>query len=472
MNNFLIKSISYFNKLLITLNGEEMKFIPNSSIKERMLKEIGLNNIEELFSDIPKKIKINDLDLPNSLTQQETFEKLKEISNKNKSYNEMLNFLGGGIKPHFIPSVVKSITSRSEFLTAYTPYQSETSQGFLQAMFEYQSIIAEITGLEVANCSLYDGVTALSEAALMCSRINKKKNFLIPKNISWEKKSVLKNYTKGPEIKINEINYDDKTGKINIEDLKEKINKEISGVYVENPNFFGIFEDNIIEISKIVKDSEALFVVGIDPLSLGIIKSPGDYGADIAIGEGRSLGNPMNFGGSSLGIFSCKKEFLRQIPGRIIGMTKDKEGDKAFSMALQTREQHIRRGKATSNICTNEGLCALAAVIYLAWLGCKGFENLSKINYENGQKLAKKITSLDGFEKKFNSYHFNEFVIKSDRDAKIINKDLLNGNIQGGFSLEDFYPQMKNCMLFGTSELHNDIKFEKLVAGLKEANNV
>jgi len=472
MNNFLIKSISYFNKLLITLNGEEMKFIPNSSIKERMLKEIGLNNIEELFSDIPKKIKINDLDLPNSLTQQETFEKLKEISNKNKSYNEMLNFLGGGIKPHFIPSVVKSITSRSEFLTAYTPYQSETSQGFLQAMFEYQSIIAEITGLEVANCSLYDGVTALSEAALMCSRINKKKNFLIPKNISWEKKSVLKNYTKGPEIKINEINYDDKTGKINIEDLKEKINKKISGVYVENPNFFGIFEDNIIEISKIVKDSEALFVVGIDPLSLGIIKSPGDYGADIAIGEGRSLGNPMNFGGSSLGIFSCKKEFLRQIPGRIIGMTKDKEGDKAFSMALQTREQHIRRGKATSNICTNEGLCALAAVIYLAWLGCKGFENLSKINYENGQKLAKKITSLDGFEKKFNSYHFNEFVIKSDRDAKIINKDLLNGNIQGGFSLEDFYPQMKNCMLFGTSELHNDIKFEKLVAGLKEANNV
>jgi len=472
MNNFLIKSISYFNKLLITLNGEEMKFIPNSSIKERMLKEIGLNNIEELFSDIPKKIKINDLDLPNSLTQQETFEKLKEISNKNKSYNEMLNFLGGGIKPHFIPSVVKSITSRSEFLTAYTPYQSETSQGFLQAMFEYQSIIAEITGLEVANCSLYDGVTALSEAALMCSRINKKKIFLIPKNISWEKKSVLKNYTKGPEIKINEINYDDKTGKINIEDLKEKINKEISGVYVENPNFFGIFEDNIIEISKIVKDSEALFVVGIDPLSLGIIKSPGDYGADIAIGEGRSLGNPMNFGGSSLGIFSCKKEFLRQIPGRIIGMTKDKEGDKAFSMALQTREQHIRRGKATSNICTNEGLCALAAVIYLAWLGCKGFENLSKINYENGQKLAKKITSLDGFEKKFNSYHFNEFVIKSDRDAKIINKDLLNGNIQGGFSLEDFYPQMKNCMLFGTSELHNDIKFEKLVAGLKEANNV
>ena len=449
-----------------------MKFIPNSPIKEMMLKEIDLKNIEDLFSDIPKKIKINNLNLPNSLTQQETFEKLKELSRKNKSFNEMLIFLGGGIKPHFIPSVVKSITSRSEFFTAYTPYQSEASQGFLQAMFEYQSIIAEITGLDVANCSLYDGVTALSEAFLMCSRINKKKNFLIPNNISWEKKSVLLNYAKGPDIKINEINYGAKTGKVDIEDLKEKINNDISGVYVENPNFFGIFEDNINEISEIVKDSGALFVVGIDPLSLGVIKSPGEYGADISIGEGRSLGNPLNFGGSSLGIFSCKKEFLRQMPGRIIGMTKDKVGKQAFSMALQTREQHIRRGKATSNICTNEGLCALAAVTYLAWLGCKGFEDLSKINLENGQKLAKKITSINGFEKKFNSFHFNEFVIKYDGDIKKINKYLLRRNIQGGFLLEEFYPQMKNCMLFGTSELHNDIKFEKLISVLKEVNNV
>ncbi|MCK5300989.1 MAG: aminomethyl-transferring glycine dehydrogenase subunit GcvPA [Candidatus Thermoplasmatota archaeon] len=449
-----------------------MKFIPNSSIKQMMLKEIGLNNIEELFYDIPKKIRINDLNLPNSLTQQETFEKLREISNNNKSYNDMLFFIGGGIKPHFIPSVVKAITSRSEFFTAYTPYQSEASQGFLQAMFEYQSIIAELTGLDVANCSLYDGVTALSEAALMCCRVNKKKTILIPKNISWEKKSVLQNYAKGPRIQIKEIKYDDETGMIDIENLKENINKDVSGIYIENPNFFGIFEDNVNEISKIVKESDSLFVVGIDPISLGITKSPGEYGADISIGEGRSLGNPMNFGGSSLGIFSCKKEFLRQIPGRIIGMTRDKEGNQAFSMALQTREQHIRRGKATSNICTNEGLCALAAVTYIAWLGCKGFENLSKINLENGQKLAKNITSLNGFEKKFKSFHFNEFVIKSDENAKKINRELLKRNIQGGYLLEDFYPNMKNCILFGTSELHDDKKFEILISSLKEVSNV
>ena len=472
MYNFLIKSIMYFNKILITMHGEEMKFIPNSSIKNIMLKDIRLNDIEELFTDIPKKIKINNIDLEKGLTQQETYEKLREISNKNKSYNDMLFFIGGGIKPHFVPSIVKSLTARSEFCTAYTPYQSEASQGFLQAMFEYQSIISELTGLDVANCSLYDEVTALSEAVLMCSRINKKKIFLIPKNISWEKKSVLKNYTKGPKIQIKEFDYNSETGKIDIEDLKNKMNNDISGIYIENPNFFGIFEDNIGEIGKISKEFNILFVVGIDPLSLGITKSPGDYGADISIGEGRSLGNPMNFGGSSLGIFSCKKQFLRQIPGRIIGLTKDKEGKQAFSMALQTREQHIRRGKATSNICTNEGLCALSAVTYLAWLGCKGFENLSKINLENGQKLAKKITSLNGFEMRFNGFHFNEFVIKSDRDAKKINMELLKKNIHGGFLLEDFYPNLKNCMLFGTSELHNETKFEKLITCLKEVSNV
>lgn len=449
-----------------------MKFIPNSSIKESMLKDIGLNNIDDLFSDIPKKIRINNLNLPSSLTQQKTYEKLEEISKKNKSFNEMLFFLGGGIKPHYIPSVVKSIISRSEFLTSYTPYQSEASQGFLQAMFEYQSIISDITQLEIANCSLYDGVTALSEAALMCSRINKKKKFLIPKNISWEKKSVLKNYSKGPQIKINEINYEETTGQIDIEDLKQKINKDTSGIYIENPNYFGFFEEKINEISEIVKDSESLFVVGIDPLSLGIIKSPGEYGADISIGEGRSLGNPMNFGGSSLGIFSCKKEFLRQMPGRIIGMTKDSDGKQAFSMALQTREQHIRRGKATSNICTNEGICALAAVTYLSWLGSNGFEKLSKINFDNGQKLEKKLISIDGFENKFEGNHFNEFVIKTKINPKKINKELLKRNIQGGLILDDFYPKMENCVLYGTSELHNDIIFDKLKSSLMEAKYV
>ena len=449
-----------------------MKFIPNSKIKDSMLKDIGLNDIEELFSDIPKKIGIKELDLPKGLSQLETNQKLRGIAKKNKSFHDIISFIGGGIKPHYIPSVIKTIISRAEFYTAYTPYQSEASQGFLQSMFEYQSIISEIMGMDIANCSLYDGVTALSEAVLMCTRIKKKKTFLIPGNISWEKKSVLKNYTKGPEIKIKEIAYDKKTGKIDLIELKNHIDEDISGVYLENPNFFGIFEDDVNEISEIVKGSGSLFVVGVDPISLGIVKSPGDYYADIVIGEGRSFGNPMDFGGSSLGIFACKKEFLRQIPGRVIGLTKDKEGKRAFCMALQTREQHIRRGKATSNICTNEGLCALASTTYLSWLGSDGLEYLSKTNFEKGHRLAKRIESLDSLEKVFTGIHFNEFIIKSEKDANIIIKKLLKKGIQGGLIIDKWYPELKNCMLFGVSELHSNDDIEKLVSALKEVTNV
>jgi len=446
-----------------------MNFIPNSTIKSNMLKETGLKDIDELFSDIPKQIQINNLNLSKGLSQQETEQKLKEIANKN---NSMPSFLGGGIKPHYISPAVKSIISRSEFYTAYTPYQPEASQGFLQAMFEYQSMISEITGMDISNASLYDGATALGEVALMCSRINQKKTFVIPQNISWEKKSVLKNYAKGPEIKIREISYNTKTGKIDLDKLKKNIDNDITGVYIENPNFFGVFEDDVEKICKIVKDNNSVFVVGVDPVSLGIAKSPGAYGADIVIGEGRAFGNPMDFGGSSLGIFACKNEFLRQMPGRIIGMTKDFDGRRAFCMTIQTREQHIRRGKATSNICTNEGLCALTAVTYLAWLGGDGLEELSKINFEKGQKLAKMIGSINGFEKRFTGTHFNEFVIKSKINPNKINKDLLKKGVQGGLILDKCYPELKDCMLFGVSEMHTDKDMEKLVSTLKEVSHV
>lgn len=445
-----------------------MNFIPNSRLKQEMLKDIGLKNIDELFSDIPQSIRVKELELPDGLTQQETEKHLRYIANKNKSQSELLSFLGGGIKPHYIPAAVKSIISRSEFYTAYTPYQPEASQGFLQAMFEYQSMIAELTGMDVANCSLYDGVTALSEAALMSSRIKRKNKFVIPGNISYEKKYVLKNYCKGPGLQIKEIDYDKKTGKLDIKELKKAVDENTAGVYIENPNFFGIFEDDVDEISKIAKNSNSLLVVGIDPLSLGVTKSPGDYGADIVIGEGRCLGNPNDFGGSGLGIFACKKEYLRQMPGRIIGLTKDVEGKQAFCMALQTREQHIRRGKATSNICTNEGLNALTAAVYLSLLGSVGLEDLSKINFEKGQKLADRITSIEGFEKVFSGTHFNEFVIKCPTNTKRININLLRKNILGGITLDEHYPELKNCMLFGITEIHSDEDIEKLFSALRE----
>lgn len=438
-----------------------MKFIPNSEIKDEMLKEIGLKKIDELFSDIPEKIKLKELKLPEGISQQRAEKKLREIASKNKSCNEFLCFLGGGIKSHYVPPVVKSITSRAEFYTAYTPYQAEASQGFLQAMFEYQSMIAEITGMDVSNCSMYDGSTALSEAALMCSRINKRDTFVIAKNISDDKKSVLKNYAKGPGLKIKEVSFDKKTGKINIKELEKIVDENTAGVYIENPNIFGVFEDEVDKISKVVKASDSLFVVGIDPLSLGITKAPGEYGADIVIGEGRVFGNSMEFGGCGLGLFACKKEYLRQMPGRIIGITNDSDGKRGFCMTLQTREQHIRRARATSNICTNEGLCALSAAVHLSWLGSIGLTNLAKDNLEKANKLAGMIKELDGFDLCFSGKHFNEFAVKcKDKPEKIIKK-LLNKGIQIG-------PALDECILIGVTEMHSDDDFKKLTSVLKE----
>jgi len=445
-----------------------MQFIPNSPLKNNMLKELGLHDINDLFSDIPQKIRIKNLHLPQGRTQQEVEEHMRLLAQQNKSFYEMPSFLGGGMIPHYIPAVVKSVISRSEFYTAYTPYQPETSQGFLQAIFEYQSLIAELTGMDVSNASLYDGATAVGEAALMCTRINKRKTFVVPGNISWEKKSVLMNYTKGAGIRIKEVAYDKKTGMIDLESLKKTIDTETAGFYLENPNFFGVFEDRVDEIHSILQKNQSMFVVGIDPISLGICKSPGEYGADIVIGEGKSLGNPLDFGGSTLGIFTCKNEFLRQIPGRIIGMTKDQQGKRAFCMTLQTREQHIRREKATSNICTNEGLCMLAAATYLSWLGSKGLHELSKINFQRGQELEKKIIALPGFTKMFTGVHFNEFVIRCP-DAKKIHKHLLRQGMQGGLLLQQWYPELTNCMLFGITELHSEESIERLISLLKEA---
>jgi glycine dehydrogenase subunit 1 len=448
-----------------------MQFIPNSSVKDSMIKELGISRIDDLFFDIPKQIRINNLKLNSDISQQDVEYKLRKIGKKNKSFLEMPNFLGGGSKPHYIPAVVKSIISRSEFYTSYTPYQSEASQGFLQAMFEYQSIIAEITGMDIANASLYGGATAIGEVALMCTRINKKKSFIIPKNISWDKRCIVKNYSYGAGIIIKEIDYNKKTGKINLKSLQNTINEDTAGVYIENPNYFGIFEDEIEDIQKIISENNSLFVVGIDPLSLGITKSPGDYGADIVIGEGQNLGNPMDFGGSSLGIFACKKEYLRQVPGRIIGLTTDAKKNKAFCMTLQTREQHIRRGKATSNICTNEGINALAAVVYLSWLGSKGLETVSKINFKNGQYLEEKLCEIHGFKKVFSGIHFNEFVVYHPNPKKL-DSELLKNNIQGGLLLDREYPELNNCILFGITEMHDTDSIDHLLSVLRRANHV
>jgi len=449
-----------------------MPLIPNLRFKNEMLREIGLKDIEELFADIPDELRIDKLNLPEAITELEVKKRLQEIAKKNKPFPELLSFIGGGIKPHYAPAAVKSILSRSEFYTSYTPYQSEASQGLLQALFEYQSIVAELTGMDVANCSLYDGATALGEAALMCARVTRKKVILVPKSISWEKKMVLKNYVKGVGMEIKEMPYDERTGTIDIDNLYDALDNDIACVYVENPNFFGVFEEYVEEISDLVHKNDSLLISGVNLLSLGIVRDPGSYGADIAIGEGRGLGTAMNFGGASLGIFACRKEFLRQIPGRIIGLTYDANGNRAFCMTLQTREQHIRRDKATSNICTNESLNALALLVYLSLIGGKGLVELAKRNMEMAYRLESRLSSLPWFKKVFEGSHFNEFVLRSSQDVFYMNKELLKQDIQGGLPLEKWYPDLERCVLFGITELYTDKDIDRLVSAIKEVYHV
>jgi glycine dehydrogenase subunit 1 len=446
-----------------------MKFIPNSSIKHEMLTELGYKHINDLFTDIPKQIQITDLDLPIDKTQQQVEHQLKNLSNKNKSFDQLPSFLAGGIKPHYIPAVVKSLSSRSEFSTSYTPYQSEASQGFLQAMFEYQSLICEITGMDIANASLYDGATALGEAALMSKRITKKSTFILPTNISLDKRCVLHNYTKGAGMNIKEIPYDIHTGILDPKTLEKHIDNNTAALYLETPNFFGLFEENITKIKQLATQNQFLLIIGINPLTLGIIKSPKSLGADIVIGEGRALGNSMDFGGSGLGLFACKKEYLRQVPGRIIGLTKDTNQHRAFCMTMQTREQHIRRGRATSNICTNEGLNALNALIFLSSIGQNGLYNLGKKNLHQAHQLATQIWELPQYKQVFKATHFNEFVVQGS-NAQRIHRHLLQNNIHGGILLEKQYPQLKNCILFGITEQHTSEHIDHLLSTLQEVN--
>lgn len=428
---------------------------------KQLMEALGIVDIEELFDDIPKEVR-KDVPLPPAKEEMEVEAEIKNILKKNASFFDIPSFLGGGIKPHYVPAAVQHILSRSEFYTSYTPYQAEASQGILQALFEYQSVICELTGMDAANVSMYDAATSLGEAARMAKRITQKSEFVIPYNISWEKKSVLKNYVKYAGMKIKEAKYAD-NGRINISELEKQVGNETAGIYIENPNFFGIIE-KLDEMNDLKK--EALLIVGIDPLSLAILKPPADYGADIVIGDGW-FGNPMNFGGPRLGIFSCRKEFVRKMPGRIIGATKDAEGKRAFCMTLQTREQHIRRGKATSNICSNEALCCIAFLAYAVLLGRDGLKKLAIKNMQNARYAQKKLASLN-FSFPFSNDFFNEFVAIAPMNAVQLNKNLLKKGIHGGLLLEKQFPELKNALLYGITEMHTHEIINKMAKATKQ----
>ncbi len=455
---------------------EHHPYIPNASKAtiKRLLQEIGASSVDELFSDIPQHLWIEDLpELPAPHTEYEVKEIVQRILSQNKFHSDLKLFLGGGVWLHYIPSVIWHLISRGEFLTSYTPYQAEISQGVLQAVFEYQSMICELTGMDVANASMYDWASALGEAALFAARVTRRKVFIIPKNISPQRKKVLLTYTQPIGVTVREVAYSPETGLIDLDDLVSKVDGETSAVYLENPSYLGPIEDRCEEIGEIAHSKGALFIVGVDPLSLAFLKAPGDYGADVVIGEGQPLGLPPNFGGPLLGIFACRDDMklIRQMPGRIVGLTTTKDGQRrAFTLALTTREQHIRRERATSNICTNETLCAIASAIYMALLGGEGLRELSKIILYHSHYAMRKLDSLPGVKAPlFKAPHFKDFTVKLEgASAKDVYQSLLEKGIQPGIPLVESFPELGECLLLSVTELHTKDDIELLAALMKE----
>ena len=452
-------------------------YIPNSDpqLVNVLLREIGIDGVDELFRDIPDELLSKaKLNVPPRKPESEVRRRVEDTLSKNLSTKEILSFLGGGIWPHYVPAVVDAIISRGEFLTSYTPYQPEISQGMLQALFEYQSLICELTSMDFANSSLYDWSTALGEAARMATRVTGRGEFMIPHYAHPERIRTLKAFTGPAGINIVEFQQNQKTGAVNLSDLKDRVSSRTAAVYIEYPSFLGFLEQEIEEIGRIVHQAGGLFVVGVEPLSLGVLRPPGDFGADIVVGEGQPLGNHMNFGGPLLGIFACKGEsLLRQMPGRIIGKTSTLDGkQEAYCMSLQTREQHIRREKATSNICTNEALLAVAASLYLSLLGTRGLTELCATIFERTKYAQEQMSRLTGVKAPcFDAFHYMEFAVNFDATGLSIsnlNDALLKAGIQGGLDLSTMFPELGQAALYCFTEVHSHEDIDMLVDKLQE----
>jgi len=453
-------------------------YIPNDNedSEKQLLEPLSIPDVEALFSDMPEEVRLKGpLKIPGPLPEADVRREVESILKKNRTVKDLKVFLGGEVWPHYVPAVVDEVSSRSEFLTSYTPYQPEVSQGILQALFEYQSMICELLEMDVANCSMYDWSSSLGEAARMAARITKRYTIIVPHYISPERLMVLRTYAEPVGIRVLEVKQDMEKGIIDLEDLKGKVSGETAAVYVENPSYLGFLVENVRAVAEIVHDCGGLFIVGVDPTSLGIVKPPGDYGADIVVGEGQPLGNYMNCGGPLLGIMACRGElsFVRQMPGRIIGMTTTKDGSRrAYCMVLQTREQHIRRERATSNICTNEALCALRAAVYMALLGPEGFRELGENILYKTQYAIKRLSRIDGIRAPlFRALHFKGFTVNLDEASKTVeevNRGLLRRGIVGGRPLKKAFPELGETSLYSVTELHRAEDIEILEEALRE----
>lgn len=443
-----------------------MRYIPNTeSVCQEMLQEIGVESVEDLFSDIPDEFLLHrPLTIPGPMSELELHEHISNLSEENTHRDKARYFLGAGAYFHWIPSVVSHLSERSEFYTAYTPYQPEISQGTLQAIFEFQTYISLLTGMEVANASMYDGSSAMAEAVLMAMRIKPgKRDILIPSTVHPEYRQVVKTYLLAQDADVIDFPFTDDF-QTDWQAVEGRISEETCCLVIQNPNFFGTIESlqALQRVSEKVHEVGGLIIVAVtEPISLGILVPPGEYGADIVVGEGQSLGNPVSFGGPFLGIFATKKAFVRKMPGRLVGQTTDSRGERGFVLTLATREQHIRREKATSNICTNQSLCALRASIYLSVLGKKGFRELALINTRNATYAREKVGSINGF-KTHKVPIFNEFVAECPEPVSEIQKALLSNRIVGGLDLSRFFPDLTNHMLFCVTEMNSHDEINRM----------
>jgi len=433
--------------------------------RARMLATIGAKSVGDLFGDVPPQALYPDIKLPPPLSEVEIKAELAALAQKNADLNDYACFLGAGAYRHYIPSVVNAIISRGEFYTAYTPYQPEISQGTLQAIFEYQSMICQLTGMEVANASHYDGATSVAEAAIMAinSAPNRSKIIVSPA-VHPEYRATLRTYLQGRDIEI----VGDEDARASIADLLPLLDDKTAGFIVQSPNFCGELED-LTGVAAAVHAAGALFIVSADPISLGLFKSPGEYDADIVVGEGQSLGSPTSFGGPYLGIFACKEKYVRRMAGRLVGQTTDNRGQRGFVLTLQTREQHIRREKATSNICTNEGLVMLAACVYLATMGKRGLRQVAELCYHKAHYAAEQIGKLPGYQVATTRSFFKEFVVRCPQPPAEINRQLLGHKIIGGYELGQTYPHLADCLLFGVTEMNTKAEIDRLVEALGQA---
>lgn len=443
-----------------------MSFVSHTEqeIKE-MLAKIGVSSVEDLIKVIPDQVRLKkDLDIPRTLTEYEAVQLLGSYANMNKSADKFVCFNGGGAYHHYIPALVMAVLESPAFKTAYTPYQAEVSQGTLQAMYEFQSMICALTGMDVANASMYDGGTALAEACFLSAAHNKRKHFVIAGAINPNYRKVMEGECAGKEFTFTYV--ENEEGLCDIEALKKAVTAETSAVIVQNPNPYGNIE-NVFEIGEVAHANSALYISVVDPISLGILETPKNYKADIVVAEGQPLGIPMSFGGPYLGIFAVTQELLRKIPGRISGITQDADGKRGFVLTLQTREQQIKREKATSNICSNQGLFMLAATVYMAVMGKSGIREVAEKSLENSHYLAGEIQKLGGYSLLNDKPFFKEFLVKTPVPAKEILAEAVKEGILGGIDTKahDF---TKEGLLIAVTEIRNKEEMDRLLAVLKK----